>query len=90
MRTLLNEAAEIEQYLFKTGPAEDRLLFEARLLIDPALESKMIAQHQVYGLVKHYGRRQLKAELEGVHQKLFTQPQHRSFAQKIRKLFGNG
>lgn len=89
MRTLLNEVAEIEQYLLKAGSPEDTLLLEVKLLINPELQLKVTAQRQVYSLIKQYGRRQLKAELESVHQKLFSQPQHRSFAQKIRELFGN-
>ena len=85
----MNEVAEIEQYLLKAGSPEDTLLLEAKLLIDPELQLKVTAQRQVYSLVKQYGRRQMKAELDCVHQKLFSEPQHRSFAQKIRKLFGN-
>ena len=65
----------------------DSLVFEARLLLEPGLHEKMHWQKETYRMVKLYGRDQLKKEIEAVHQQLFTQPEHRSFSQKIRQLF---
>jgi hypothetical protein len=67
----------------------DALVFEARLLLDTELREKMQWQQEAYRLVKVYGRDQLKQEIEAVHQKLFTEPEHLSFSQKIRRLFTN-
>jgi hypothetical protein len=41
----------------------------------------------VYELITQYSRRQLKAEIEAVHQKIFTAPEHRSFRDAIRAIF---
>jgi hypothetical protein len=87
MRTSSNELIAIENQLFKTALPGDQLLFEANLIINPGLKENLIAQQQTYRLIKAYGRKQLKAELEAAHQTLFSEPVHQSFAQKIRKLF---
>jgi hypothetical protein len=65
------------------------LLFDARLLLNTDLQANVSAQKQVYTLVQQYGRRQLKQEIEAVHQQLFTQPEHLSFKQKIARIFLN-
>ena len=67
--------------------AEERLLFEAQLLLHPGLAEQVQWQKQTYALVRQYGRQQLRAELEKVHHTLFTRPEHQSFRQKILRLF---
>lgn len=88
MRTLLNEVAAIENYLLNKNVPDEQLLFEAKLIIDPQLQEKVTAQRQTYQLVKQYGRKQLKAELEAVYKKLNTEPAHQSFMKKINRIFG--
>lgn len=87
MRTSLNNIAYIEAHLLKAQQPGDALLFDAKLLLDHDLQVDTAAQKQVYTLVQQYGRRQLKQEIEAVHQQLFTQPEHMSFKQKIARLF---
>lgn len=87
MRTSLIETEQIEAHLLQLSDPGDSLVFEARLLLEPELREKVQWQKETYHLVKLYGRDQLKREIENVHQKLFTQPEHRSFSQKIRQLF---
>lgn len=87
MRTSLNKILAIENHLLQNALPGDRLVFEANMIIDPTLKGNVVAQQQTYGLIKAYGRKQLKFELEAVHQKLFNDPVHLSFAQKIRRIF---
>lgn len=87
MRTSLNEIKAIEQHLLQEAPPEDTLLFEANLILDPELKEKMQWQQKTYQVVHVYGRKQLKAEIELVHQKLFTEAKHRGFRQKVLSLF---
>jgi hypothetical protein len=63
------------------------LLFEAKLILDNDLADKLIWQQKAYATIQQFGRRQLTKEIEQVHQQLFTQTAHVSFAQKIRQLF---
>ncbi|PWK80109.1 hypothetical protein LX99_00573 [Mucilaginibacter oryzae] len=88
MRTSLNEIKAIDDHLLKLSPPDEALLFEAKLIINPALREEVILQKQTLGLVVCYGRNALKTEIEAVHQKLFCQPEHSRFRQKIMRLFG--
>ena len=87
MRTSLIETEQIEAHLLQLSNPGDALVFEARLLLEPELSEKLHWQKEAYHMVKLYGRDQLKKEIETVHRELFTQPEHRSFSQKIRQLF---
>lgn len=89
MMTSWNEIQQIEAYLMETTDPGDALLFDARLLLDNDLADKVNAQQKTYEAIKHFGRRQLKKEIEAIHQTLFTHPGHISFSQKIMRLFRN-
>jgi hypothetical protein len=87
MRTSLIETEQIEAHLLRPSNGGDALVFEARMLLDPELQDKVLWQQKAYHIVKLYGRDQLKQEIELVHQKLFREEQHQSFRQKIMRLF---
>ncbi|MEK6477268.1 hypothetical protein WJR50_07030 [Catalinimonas sp. 4WD22] len=87
MRTSLNEIKAIEQHLLQEQQPEEALLFEARMMLDEGLKENVQWQQQAYQLVRAYGRKQLRAEIEAIHQQLFTQARHRSFRQKVLSLF---
>lgn len=87
MRTSLNNLRLAEEYLLGKVSTGDALVFEARLIINPELQQDVDAQRLVYKLVREYGRRELKLELENVHQELFTDPKHRSFRKRVMKWF---
>ncbi|MEO3408325.1 hypothetical protein AAFN85_30700 [Mucilaginibacter sp. CAU 1740] len=88
MRTSLNEIKAIDDHVLKLAPPDDALLFEAKLIINPALHEQIVLHKQTLSMVKQYGRNNLKTEIEAVHQKLFSQVEHQSFRQKIMRLFG--
>lgn len=87
MTTSWNETQQIEAVLLGTAQPGDMLLFEAKMLLDQDLADKMCWQKKTYALIRQYGRKQLKAEIEAVHQQLFTQPANRVFSDKIKALF---
>lgn len=87
MRTSLIETEQIEAHLMQLSGPGDALVFEARLLLEAELREKLQWQKEAYHIIKLYGRDQLKKEIEAVHRQLFTQPEYRSFGQKIRQLF---
>jgi len=87
MTTSWNETQKIEAALMGAATPGDALLFETRLILDNELADKVMWQQKTYKLIRQYSRRQLKAEIEAVHQQVFSQPEHRSFSQKIRQLF---
>ncbi|HUP13667.1 MAG TPA: hypothetical protein VM187_15705, partial [Niastella sp.] len=64
-------------------------VFEARLILQPALQENLLWQQKTYEIIKQYSRRRLKAEIEAVHQQLFTEPEHISFRKRILGIFSN-
>nr|WKN38128.1 hypothetical protein K4G66_05365 [Tunicatimonas sp. TK19036] len=87
MKTSSHKAPQIEKYLLQQMNSEERLLFEAQMVLHPDLAENTQWQQHTYHLVHQYGRQQLRAELEEVYQTLFTQPRHQNFRQKILRLF---
>lgn len=87
MRTSLNDIQQIDDYLLQYAGKTDRALFEARLLLQPALRVNLAWQQKTYDIIRQYSRRQLKAEIESVHQHLFNEPEHNSFRRKIMAFF---
>lgn len=88
MKTSWNELLLIEDYLLSGRKEADRILFEARIVLQPDLKESVFWQEKTYNLIQQYGRQQLRKEIEQVHEKLFTAPEHYSFRQKIMRLFG--
>lgn len=87
MRTSLNDIKHIDDYLLQYAGKADRALFEARLIVQPALQENLAWQQKTYDIIKQYSRRRLKEEIESVHQQLFTEPEHTSFRKKIIAIF---
>lgn len=87
MMTSWNETKQIEAHILGTADTGSALVFEAKLMLDNSLADKVMWQQKAYNTIQQYGRRELKKEIESVHQKLFTQPEYLSFSQKIRLLF---
>ncbi len=87
MRTSLNETEQIEAYLMRSAEPGDALVFEAKLLLDTSLPEKIHWQKNAYEMIRLYSREQLKMEIGSAHQKLFSQPEHAGFRQKIKRLF---
>jgi hypothetical protein len=87
MKTSWNELRIIEDFLLSDTETEDIILFEANLLLQPHLKESVFWQQKTYSLIHKYAKQQLRTEIEQVHEKLFTAPEHRSFGQKIMQLF---
>ncbi|AOM75910.1 hypothetical protein [Pedobacter steynii] len=87
MKTSWNELRLIEDYLSSDGRPEDKVLFEAQLILQPDLKDSVYWQQKTYDLLQEYGRQQLRSEIKKVHELLFSAPEHQFFRQKIRKLF---
>lgn len=87
MKTLPHKVPQIEKYLLQQMNPEERLLFEAQMVLHPDLAEQTQWQQHTYHLVRQYGRQQLRAELEQVHQTLFTHSKYERFQQKVLRLF---
>lgn len=87
MRKSLHDIQQIESYIFGRMSIQENQDFKVRLLVNAQLYEEVEAQKEAYALVKTYGRKKLKAELNAIHEKLFTHPEKRSFRQLIKSFF---
>jgi hypothetical protein len=87
MRTSLNNIKAIEDHLFGYNAPGDALVFEARLILSSSLRDEVQQQQNTYKVIRQYSRKQLKAEIAAVQEKLTTQPAHQGFMQRIINLF---
>ena len=87
MKISWNDTRRIERYLDKELSEEEKILFEAQLMLDPHFKFNVRLQKQIHSLIKLYGRRKMKAEIGKIHHKLFQNPEHVIFQQRIQQLF---
>ena len=87
MKISWNDTRRIEQYLDSELSGEEKILFEAQLVLDPHFKLNVRLQKQIHALIKLYGRRKMKAEIGKIHQQLFQNPEHIIFQQRIQQLF---
>lgn len=85
MKTSVTE--QIEKYLHRKLSIADRLLFDAKLIIDPVLRRHVRLQKKLYAIVRQSGRRELKNEVEQIHHCLFNDPEKATFRQQVYKIF---
>jgi len=87
MKTSWSELQWREDCLLGDASGGQLALFEAKLLVDPEFRDAVYWQRATYNVIREYNREQLRAELKQVHQRLFSEPAHRTFAQKVKALF---
>jgi hypothetical protein len=83
----LNNIKEIDDHVLGLTTPQDNLLFEAKMILNPELGLDVAWHRQTLTLVQQYGRKKLRADIEAIHQQLFSQPEHRSFRQTILRFF---
>lgn len=86
MKTLI-DTKQIENYLFGKFNTPSRLVFEARLLIDPVLKINVECQRKLYSIVRASGRGKMKSEIELIHLRLFSDPEKQILQQNVYQLF---
>ena len=84
MRSELNEAALIDEWLFGRMGDEDGRHFEARLLTDEAFAEKVEVQRMAHRLVRRYARTEEKGRLERIYRLLLHEP---DFANQLNAIF---
>jgi hypothetical protein len=87
MRTSLNKIRAIEEFLNASMPVDERLLFEAKQVVDRSLGEEVLAQQKTYQLITAYSRATLRQELESLHQTLMNDPAKKGFRALILSIF---
>ena len=87
MATSQNDIVKTEKYLMGQLPVEDKLLFDAQLLINPILKLNTRVQERIYSLIQLYGRKKLKQEIVSIETKIFSDPEKADFQNRIHSIF---
>ncbi|MEM1137487.1 MAG: hypothetical protein AAGI07_16730 [Bacteroidota bacterium] len=85
MKTSLTE--RIEQLLHKKGDLAERLLLEAQIQVNTELAEQVDFQKKAYKIIREYGKRKLREEINLVDKQLFENPKYISFQHKILSYF---
>jgi hypothetical protein len=83
----MNETQHIEHYLNDQLHPADKLLMEARLIIDGELRTKTRWQKFTYKLIKAYGQSLLKKQILTAERQIFTENKHVQFQNEINNIF---
>lgn len=83
----MNETAIIEHYILGKLPPADKLLFEAKLLLDGDLAEKTRLQQQLHEVVMLSGRKELRKELAAIDRKIFRDRKYSRFQRNMRSIF---
>ncbi len=83
----MNETQQLEAYLKKNLQPDEKLLMDARCLIDPELRDKVYWQQTTYSLIHQYGRKKLRNEIEAIQTVMFSDDRFIGFRNKIKKIF---
>ena len=86
MKKPLRDTGDIERFLDGVMPPGEKAAFRTRLLLEPGLREQTGRQRLAYDLIRHYGRRKLRRELEQIHRRLMARP---SFGDRIRRIFSS-
>lgn len=84
----MNDALAIDNYLMYRLAPDMRLLFEARLLLEPELKLRLHSQKEVMAIAERYGREQLRQHIQAAEARVFVQPRFSDFQNRIKQLFG--
>lgn len=87
MKISPHDPQRIEHCLSGQAGGMERTLFQTKLLLEPTLQETVDWQRRTYGIIRAYGRRQLRDEFEQLHRILLTDPRYRAFREEIDHVF---
>jgi hypothetical protein len=87
MKTSWNEIRRIEKYLKGRMPLADRQAFESMMSVNPVLRLNVELQAKVYSMLALYNRAKIRAEVQRVHEKIFSDASRKTFTENILQLF---
>ena len=84
MRKPLHEIEDIDNYVFKKMDAPERFLFEAKMIVAPELRTNLRFQQRAYSMIRWFGRKKQKEQLECLFTNLMRDPH---FSTTINSIF---
>lgn len=87
MRKSLHDIEKLEAFIRGRLNPEEAQEVRTDLLLHPSKYQNWMAQRETYRLVQAAGRKQLKTELQAIHQSLQKDPSMRRWWLKIQTFF---
>lgn len=84
MRPALVEIETIDKYILHQMGAEDKLVFEAKILLNEELSRAVVAQRKTHKLLRLFWRKQQRDKLEIIYQQLL---QEKTFLNGLKAIF---
>lgn len=84
MRKSLHEVQEIDRYIFRRMTRTDRLVFQARMILQPELKEKVRLQKKAHAFLRWCSRKEKKDELTTLYHRLMSDT---AFQTTIRSIF---
>ena len=83
----MNDIRSAEKHVLKTQEPAESLVFQARLITEPALRWNVYLLRKIYGVLALRQRQTVKIEMEAIHKRLFNHPAKADFQRQILQLF---
>lgn len=83
----MNEIAETEAYLLNKLDDGEKLLVDAKLLVNPVFRGNLNLQKAIYRAIAFWSRKQLKKDLLRVQNDLLKHPEKKAFQEEIHHIF---
>ena len=87
MKTSWYKLQQLEDFLQHSATGPEKALLRAKMLIEPGLREDLEWQQRTYRIIGEYGRRQLRREIAGIHEELFSAPPYHSFRNEVMDIF---
>lgn len=68
----MHEVQEIDRYIFHRMPPTDRLVFRARMILQPELKEKVRLQRKTHVFLRWCSRKEKKDELTSLYTRLMN------------------
>ena len=83
----MSDIRSAEKHILETLEPAESLVFQARLITEPALRWNVYLLRKIYGVLTLRQRQTVKTEMETIHKRLFTHPAKADFQRQILQLF---
>lgn len=83
----MNETQQIELYLQNQLAPEEKLMLDARCILDESFRNKIAWQQKTYDFIQEFGKKKLRMEIREVEERMFSQNKFMQFRNKIRNIF---
>ena len=87
MRTSISEIIRAERFLTGELQPQDKLSYEARLIIDKEARENLFFHKMLHRLVRLYDREKMKRRIGQIHDRLFEDPAKAVFQDSVLKHF---